>query len=298
MKKIILLLLMTSFVFSDVSILSIYKYKDSKRVLDLGKSYNEEFIKKVETIWNKEITRTGTILVEFKVKARKGKINEIKVKKSSKNKAFKKEVKAFKKEVSELRFRRMKSRFEDITVKMNLSFKKKEKEKDAFPISIYKEKSGVMYEKYIAYLKYNKGYSIEYISKLLKTKKKIVSKMMLNAIYYDYVKDNIEEAGKYYDIVINTKIKRFIGKKEGLFLVDYLLREKEYDLILDILPEFTCEFFKAPEKNQCYYFRAHALYRTDNPDYILALNYAKKDIRQAKTLEETIKEEKDNRKKR
>jgi len=299
MKKILLLILMSSFIFSDVSIIQINKYRDSKKLLLLGDKYNKDFIEKVSKVWKKNITETGEAKLSFIIKARKGKIIKINKGKPKGNRAFKKELKKFIEEVKHVRLKRMKSKYEEITIKTNLSFKKIEKEKEKFPISIYKEKSGIMYNKYVSYLKYSKGYSLDYISKLLKTNKKIVSKMMLNAIYYDYVKDDINEAGKYYDIIINTKIKRFIGNREGLFLVDYLLREKEYDLILEILPEFTCEFIKSPEKYQCYYFRAQALYRTENPDYRLPLNKSIKYIKQARILKETIKkEEKIKRKKR
>ena len=290
MKKIIGMLLLSVFLFGESSLIKIVE-KKTKKELNLESSYSKILLEKTTAIWDSTITETGNVRLRIIIKSRKGKVKEIVIVNKTKEKLFKEELDEVIKKIKELRFKRMKTDSGTITAYMDFSFKKFIP-KTIDPISIYKDNSKLMYPKYINFLINIKSYNLEFIKKMLHTEKKTVTKMMLMAMHYDYNEDDLEEAGRYYDIVINTKIQRFVNKIEGLFLVDYLLREKEYDLILEILPQYSCYYMKSPEKEECYYFRGHALYYTENPEYIFALTKTKGTIPQVDILLKKIEEDK------
>ena len=289
MKNIIGLILLSSFLFSNVEILNI---TEDNQKIKLDKLYYNKIDKVLSTLWEDNIHEEGNITIDLKVVSRKGVLDSVETIDISKTKKFNKAVNVFLNKLKKIRINRERTDSGFLTIRVRLSYIKEKKE-IINPISVYKDNGDNIYKKYIKYIKYSKGYTIPQIEGILNNKKNTITKFMLLAIYNDYILNKKEKADYFYDIIINQKLSRFINNIEGLYIVDYLLREKEYGLILEILPELSCEFMKEPEKSECNYFRASSMYNMQDEGYIIPLSKSKDSIPQAKILLKTIKEKED-----
>jgi len=141
---------------------------------------------------------------------------------------------------------------------------------------------------YLNFLRKYYKYTNKKISNILHSDKRTASKVMMEAIYLDYTKNDIESARKNYNLLFEHKSSRFIGKPEAIFLVDFLSRENRDKDVLFILPKNSCEFMEDKFKYRCHYYRAKSLYALNDNNYKIPLGISKHYIHQAKQLHHKI----------
>jgi len=290
MKKILLLILFSSLLFSRTEI-KIINISEGSNNIKLDNLYYKKAKEVFSELWIDNVTEEGKITIDFNIISRKGTLNSYKILKRTKSKVFNTEINEFLKDIKNIRINRERTESGYLNIIISFAFIK-ERIITIDPISVYKDAGNKIYKDYIKYLNYSKGYSRKKVEDILADRKKTITKFMLLAIYNDYIVNDEKKANHYYDIIINQKLDRFINSVEGLYIVDYLLRSKEYGLILEILPELSCQLMKEPEKSECFYFRASSLYNLGNEGYIIPLRKAKEKVPQAKNLIEEIKEKK------
>ena len=290
MKKILLLILFSSLLFSRTEI-KIIDITEGKEKIKLDNLYYKKAKEVFSELWIDNVTEEGELTINFKILSRKGKFESYHIIKETRNEKFNNQVERFLRDIRDIRINRERTESGYLNITVSFSFIK-ERVVTIDPISVYKDAGDKIYKDYIKYLKYSKGYTRKKVDKILSDEKNTITKFMLLAIYNDYIINDEKKYNHYYDIIINQKLDRFINSVEGLYLVDYLLRGKEYGLVLEILPELSCQLMKEPEKSECFYFRASSLYNLGNEGYIIPLRKAKERIPQAKNLIEEIKEKK------
>lgn len=279
MKKIFILIAMLSLVNAETNIDTVKDIKTEKEV-NLSKEYLDSVKTVLGSEWDKIVTKEGKATLRFFLNTREGKLEKIIVVSKTQDKDFKNEVKTFIKSLDNKVFNRTKTKNNVIDIVITFS-KVGESMKENY-ISLYKSKKETMYEEYVNYLVKQKGYSKEQIKKILHGEKKTISQTMLKAIYLDYTMNNEDAASELYYTVIKANLDRFKNNTEGLYLVDFLLRKGHDKAILDILPKFSCQYMEEPKRDECFYYRARALYNLGDEDYEIPLNIAKNKLTQAK----------------
>ena len=287
MKKILLLAMTISFLFSNTEIHKVKDFKEKKEIV-LNKSFLQDVKTKIDKTWNIFVKEPGTAKIDLIIDSKKGKIEKVVIISKAGNKQFKIEFKQFLKNLRAVRFKQIMTKNGIIEIVFSLQQTKISKN-TWNKISIYKNISNKMYNNYLDFLRKEKNYSNKQIKTMLDSDKMTVTKMMLMALFYDYNKDDVKEAKKYYDIVIKTKINRFVNNTEGLFLADYLLRSGNDKLVIEVLPKFSCQFMEEKKKNECYYFRSRSLYNLNDVSYEIPLNLVRTKIKQADVLYKEIK---------
>lgn len=243
---------------------------------------------KIEEMLSK-VVGVGSSEFQLILSSDKGKVENVQIFKRTGDKDFKKEFKLFLKDLKEIRFKPIKAPNNLLKVRFTVEIKNKREVQKEY--SIYKDENYEPYKEYLIYLQTKKKYSKEKIKNLLHSEKRSVTKSMLMAIHYDYTLNDVSKATEFYNLVIEHKLDRFKKSEEAIFLADFLLRTARNDLILEILPEYSCEFMSEDYKYKCHYMRAKALYNKKDPGYLIPLNLAKDRVIQATALYEEIKKE-------
>jgi hypothetical protein len=145
-------------------------------------------------------------------------------------------------------------------IEITLEFKAEKIENPKKDYSIYEDKRNI-YKNYIKYLITKKDISKKKVKKILRAKNMSFYKAMLYALYYKYEKKNEIEANKYFNTITKVYPEKIQGKKEGLFVSEWLMEKEDYDFILKIFPERSCSFLSKQDKRECYYFRSIAKYK-------------------------------------
>jgi len=269
---------------NSASILSI---KDiNNRDARLSNTGKNQVKYKVNTLF-KKVDGNGKSTIQLIINNKTHKIDKIIIFSKYGDMEFKKDFREFLKYVNRLRFQPISSKSKTLKFKMELTASNQKE----ISYSLYKNSKKDMYMKYIKFLIKEKKYTRTEIREMLDSNKDTVSKTLLLAIYYDYMKDDIEQAQKYYKAVVKQSFSRFKRKEEGLFLADFLIREGYDTTVLKIFPRYSCEFFKEQEEMECQYFRAKALYNLNDPKYIIPLNQVKDKLKPAYDLYQYIKKE-------
>lgn len=146
-------------------------------------------------------------------------------------------------------------------------------------ISLYNK---VVLNPYKDYLKtlYKRGFSRQKLKEELKSPKTFEGNMLF-ALYFDYIKHNKDKAQRFYNKIGNYNIQKFLNKKEALLMSDYLIRQKEYKLVLKLLPSNSdCIGFINNKDKLCYAYRGIAEYNLKLPFELekeQAFNFFKKE---------------------
>jgi hypothetical protein len=127
--------------------------------------------------------------------------------------------------------------------------------------STFKETPDV-YKNYIKYLIKN-GTSQEEIKKMIAESENTITNNMLLGIFYDYEVNQPNKASHYYVNILNKGREYIRGSINAVYISDYMLREKNYKIILDILPKNSCELFSEDFKYKCFYYQAVSNYNLD-----------------------------------
>lgn len=130
------------------------------------------------------------------------------------------------------------------------------------------------YKKYLIYLILYKHYSKQKIKKLLSSNNITITKAMLYYLYFTYNKPNIKYSTYYYDKLINYKSK-IKGKIESIFLIDHLIKNKNFFNIVYLIPNGFCKTitdFKL--QNACYYYQGFGKYMNNFDNFLMPLEKA------------------------
>ncbi len=128
--------------------------------------------------------------------------------------------------------------------------------------SIFKEKKDV-YKDYISYLINDKMISEREVKETIASNKNTLSKNMLSGIFYDFEVNQPNKASHYYVNILNNGRDYIRGTPDAVYIADYLVRDKVYKVIPDILPKDSCELMTDTYKTKCFYFQAVAYYNLD-----------------------------------
>ena len=242
------------------------------------------FIRKIQSL-SEKITGNGTAEIEVIIDNKAHAIDYVIIYSRFGDIEFKKGFKTF---ISESKL--LKLPLIDASSKtLKIKFAIKSSSNTVLSPSIYMDKKELMYNRYIEYLIANKGYTKKSIRAMLDSKKDTISKSLLLAIYYDYSTEDKAFAKKLYNAVLKNKFSRFEKSQEGLFIADFLAREGYNDIILKLFPRYSCEFFGEQAAIECQYFRAQALYKLDDPSYVITLNLVKDELLPARRLYDEIR---------
>ena len=110
-----------------------------------------------------------------------------------------------------------------------------------------------LYTEYVLDLIKEKNKTKEEIKKILLSNERTLTSDMLKGLYYQHKENNIEEAKKYYDEIILKIPNKLKNKIESLYISDYLISEKKYELITQIIEVDYCEtLFNQKKEEKCY----------------------------------------------
>ncbi len=112
---------------------------------------------------------------------------------------------------------------------------------------------GYQYQSLISDLVNEKKISTEDIKKILNSKEKSVTKVLLTAVDLDFNKKMPEQAGPLYIEIFNKAGTQIKNTTEALYVADYLYRIGNHEDIKVILDEVGCEIFMDKDKTkQCF----------------------------------------------
>jgi len=130
------------------------------------------------------------------------------------------------------------------------------------------------YKKYLTYLILYKHYSKQQIKKILSSNNITITKAMLYYLYFTYNKTNTKYSKYYYDKLISYKSK-IKGKIESVFLIDYLIKNKNFFNIVYLIPDGFCKTIPDFQlKNACYYYQGFGKYMNNFDDFLMPLEKA------------------------
>jgi len=294
MKKIVTALLATAFLLANpmkdnISLDKAVQLERNGNKIDKINQDNKEFVKKFKRVinrsWGKVEGIEGNARVKFVLDTNSGRVLTYMVYKKEGNKKFIDHLRNFLTNSKKLRLTPFLQ--ETPILELTISFYRA-------PVPI-KEKIYRVYDKekdmYLGYIKYlieKKGYKEDTIQNHLNSKNDTFTKNMLFALYYDYKNVDKNMANTYYKKLTRRYPNRLKETIEGLYVSDWLLRQKNDKLILKLFPVRSCQFFKHPFREQCYYVKGVAKYRL-GLDYKLELNIAQNYFKEAELI---IKKEK------
>jgi len=290
MKKTLILssLLLSSLIYAkEINKIQIEEPKQYTQKGELKKTFSQSnyalnIKTKLNELWGIPKNAKGEAKVKLIMDTNAGQVMSFFVTDIKGDKEFKEHLKRYIKKIKKVKFKKHESKEPFIEIRIGFETDTKIKIPDNKKFLIYENKKNV-YKNYITYLIKNKGIKKETIKKHLKSKKNTFIKSMLFALYYDYEQKNVEKANKYYEILLKRYPEKLKEQKEGLFISEWLLKKENYPMILKIFPDRSCQFFKKPEKQECYYFRGIAKYK-QGLDYDLELNIAKNYFKQAENI--------------
>jgi hypothetical protein len=223
------------------------------------KNFAERLEKRIGKLWNRPTTFNGYAKVKFIADMNAGNVVTFLVLKKKGDQEFNKYFREVMSKAKKIKLAPKESKNPIIEVILEFKAEKKTDPKKEFVI--YDKKRNI-YKNYIKYLVTKKDIPKEKIKKILRAKKMNFYKAMLYALYFEYEKKNPEEANKYFNIIIKRYPEKIQGKKEGLYVSEWLIKNNQNEMILKIFPERSCSFLKNPEKKECYYFRSIAKYKS------------------------------------
>jgi len=295
MKKIILstILISTLFTSANAAIQSharthVKKTEEQKKEID--KNAMKTYVAKVEDKLKKSFkvkeNSKGYADIKFIVDTNVGKVQTYFIYKRHGNENFMKSLKDYLRNANKIELPKYKNPKPLVEVRIQFKLNNLKEISENQKYSIFSKEKNI-YKDYIKYLIKEKGYTRKRITEHLQAKNDTFIKSMLYAIYFDYVKHNEAYARKYYDILIKKYPEKLKERHEGILVSDWLIRNGNYNLVLELFPDRSCLIFKKPEKNQCYYMRGIAKYKK-GLDYELELNIAKNYYPQADEIMKKI----------
>lgn len=112
-----------------------------------------------------------------------------------------------------------------------------------------------LYTDYILDLINEKHKTKTEIKEILISTDRTLTSNMLKGLYYDHKENKIEEAKKYYDEIMMKIPNKLRNKSESLYMADYLVREKRYKEVLNIIDIDYCEtLFNNKKEKKCYIY--------------------------------------------
>ncbi|HIP33982.1 MAG TPA: hypothetical protein EYG89_04530 [Bacteroidia bacterium] len=284
-KSILFAIILTTQLFSDTSVVSVTTFNDKNISIDRDRVSDIKLT--ISRLWDKILEGHGSSEYEIIINTKKGSIEHIVIYSKYGSIKFKKSFKKFYKSLYQVKLKPFKSK-KILKFKFSSSIKIKEDE----VLSTLKGTVENTYDMYLSFLRSHYNYSNKKIREILDSKDRIASKIMLEAIYFDYIKNDIDSAKLKYDLLFEHKSERFIGSPEAIFIVDYLSRENRDKDVLFLLPKNSCEFMEEKFKYRCHYYRAKSLYSLNDSNYLIPLELSKHYVKQANTLYKKIRKEK------
>ena len=260
------------------------KKKDEKKQSStVNKQIINSLQKEVFNLWGQPNTFNGTVSMSLIIDVSSGDLATFFIYKRIGDEEFLSYFKDFVKEIKSHKFHKYNIENPLIEMKINLIAKapKGYEPKNKYTLL---DKEDNVYKDYLRYLLSKKGLSKKILKEILQSKRDSFEKSMLFGIYYGFEKKNPKNENKYFTIVVNRFPEKLKETKDGLIVADWLLKQKQYDFILKLFPERSCQFFaENDDKRKCYYYKAISKYKK-GLDYELEMGIARNYFKAAEEI--------------